>query len=1449
MAANDRARGYVFEVDPTKKKPVAIILPAELETVIGAIVKLDCSSSFDPDGNPLTYHLRFVTKPIGSQVLRFGFNQLETDGSIVSFAPDITGHYKIGLIVNNGKLDSDEVFSEVDVKVILTPQDKGIVPDASFIWNYLSDFWSLVADRRRFEVLWSACIQLVAAETLKLWQYDYNKSIKDIQELFQRRWISYEPPMSLDETQTSFILANDQAGLNASTLLLDPRTGVAATNQPDYSTNVSVPKAEGNFLLTSYRQAIAVGRILQVGRRSFTLARAGALTDSVNYGEEGHSFVAVAGSADFFGSGFTAAQQGMTLRILSGPEQGDYLIVTFVDETAVKIQNLDGSSPTLTENIGLLYTVLPTTTTRNVFFADRAQVPTRLDKQPWRFSSTLVSTQHDFEAQAVSPGDVLSVEVRRVDNNMSGTFNVQIVSVDRNRLGFVFNLADLVDGVAAGGLSDDTQLQLAESLRVTGLLVTVNSTFLYTEEAALVRSTINSIAFRRRYFETALTSSSVIDVGAFSVRLIPKKIVRNSGLPLDPSVVSVPTLQEFIKQPDLATVGRKLVQVTDEGQFALDHEPYIVFENLDYIIDDEAIIAGTCNLTAANDIIEVPFGDLIDRSVSEGDTLNVTVGAFFQPFTVLKVVDAEKLRVFPTPTLTAVSAAFRLLRRVQGKYLRFIPGAFTKTRPAPNRLWAEVTFFDNDDVIEDNFGALVGVTREDLRRQNAGTPYRTRIAGLMFALTGGPVVANLQLAAQVLFGLPFTQNAGFIREINPDYRLRDDGSRLLGRIVVQATNRDRTPAGITNIYFYPQGRHIPDPDNPGQFIAATEDTAGLGINPDTGVEFQVGDFVGQFTPLSKGARIDEYLSQPNWVDRLVSQGDVGAQLRKYHSFRLTASADIVRSGDVDLAAKFLRAAKPHYTKLEVGLLRPFEDYIRIEDAIEMAFGSPPSFAEITSMSLPRAPKADNEIADLAFMTEGLMYSWYYSGDDLVTPQNAVSPASVTSATGGLIDAIIGSGQSHDTPFIIAGDLLRIMEGVNKGDYLVSSVVSDTELLLDTLVDGVPRIFQTKDNQPFRIFRPIKNPIFSGSMVVTQNSDTVDVTTADMAGLFSAGVAADDILVFYLASSPVSGVSRIYRIADIDLALKQLILTVPAKEATGLYTGYVIREALLTRYPLHAPADVPQTGNFSNALRRVDLSSAGDRAQLALLRPGDQLIPLTSFDEGSRVYTVLHWKPSIYAAFVHPIPDFTSTESLKIIRPSQQLSVITADTFDRAPQEFLNLVFKRRTTAANLTGTDLLTASGSNLVSTDSDRDFFADGVASGDVLTIASGPDAGTYNVTEVLGTQLRIDASLTSTQLSPGIGYTIAQNEAGPDLTTTGGSDIVGTVSGEDFADMGVVPGDYLLVLENGDSTVDVGHGPGVYVIAENLGTQLKLVDKLTITNAAPGILYGIMRKRPNEG
>ncbi|WP_394831649.1 hypothetical protein LVJ94_34565 [Pendulispora rubella] len=107
-----------------------------------------------------------------------------------TFYPDAPGLYKFDLSVFDGGAYSAPAVTVLNVTE--SPFPRGLIPDVRFLWNALSDFWSLVEGTERIETYWTGLAQAAAAELLNLWQLEYSKSLRDIQRTTQRRWLHYE---------------------------------------------------------------------------------------------------------------------------------------------------------------------------------------------------------------------------------------------------------------------------------------------------------------------------------------------------------------------------------------------------------------------------------------------------------------------------------------------------------------------------------------------------------------------------------------------------------------------------------------------------------------------------------------------------------------------------------------------------------------------------------------------------------------------------------------------------------------------------------------------------------------------------------------------------------------------------------------------------------------------------------------------------------------------------------------------------------------------------------------------------------------------------------------------------------------------------------------------------------------------------------------------------------
>lgn len=143
-----------------------------------------------------------------------------------SFYPDVSGLFRFDLVVFDGDLYS--LPAVMLVNVTDSPVPRGITPDVTFLWDYISDFWRLVENTEIIETFWSSLAQIAASELLTLWQHDYGKSLRDIQRTFQRKWLHYDPFMR-DPFPDATIVSHIFGGVIT---LARPATGIPLASVP-----------------------------------------------------------------------------------------------------------------------------------------------------------------------------------------------------------------------------------------------------------------------------------------------------------------------------------------------------------------------------------------------------------------------------------------------------------------------------------------------------------------------------------------------------------------------------------------------------------------------------------------------------------------------------------------------------------------------------------------------------------------------------------------------------------------------------------------------------------------------------------------------------------------------------------------------------------------------------------------------------------------------------------------------------------------------------------------------------------------------------------------------------------------------------------------------------------------------------------------------------------------
>lgn len=1253
--------------------PTAAFVPDPAFGVIGSVVKLDGRLSSDPDQKPLTYTWRFISVPIGSQVQGEGFRALDLDSvtgspDVVSFSPDVVGEYVVGLVVSNGVFESVEVANPISIRAILVPHGRGIIPDGKFIWSFIRDMWTQVDGKEFFETLWSALIQITGSELLKLYQVDFNKSIRDIQDRFQRRWLAYEPKLLLTQDDLTIYLGYSAAGDTASTinLGLEGQAVILSSNEVIVVVGARLQNVTGETLTILYSGDPGnIGSFtlqgLNSGRNGYKLTSpslnpvpdtiAAAVPWTFALGSTTWTLAAIAPNSmaltlsewapfsdtllKLFNQTTDLAslyQVGDVIHYPTGPNAGFYRIlaksgiqvtvdhappgasvagspylsviyrpvgfkvtqpaIATTDTFAVpyvsgsdisvlapgRIIVVNGQSFTIVRSVIDMNQTTPVV----VVTVDTPDLLYGLRSLVWRAPNTLLSSSQNFEDLGIATGDLIGFDVVHVESGTTSEVVGQVVGIHGKALGFVLTDGEVKVGVVPP-VPDATIQKLASDFGIEGVSVSPSTgELVFTGTALDFYNSLNSGVFKRAYWNQPLTASSNIQVNPL-FQIKPKYVIRNRLIPVDAELRSVPALQEWVVQPTLTERGGIFYQVVRGKEFQLKRKPVALSENVEYLVDNEFAFNGLLTINTGSNEVEAENADFVDRSMVPGDKFVIDAPITLAgTYTIEKVISNSKVRLTkPVPAYvlgTYATVKASLQRKKTGHFLRFVPGLFTAQKPAPDRLWAEVSFFDNSQTIEDNFGILVGLTKASLEMASKDISYRQAVAGLMFAYTRGSAIDKVRLGAQILLGLPFAEHRGIVRSIEADYRLDASGNPILGRILVEDIDETGKPLGTLRIYTYP--------------IDPVSALAGLDVNPATGKLYQVGDTVELFAPLSKGVEVMDYLTDP-----LNASFSSIYQLQQFHSVRLRANDNIFSLNELGLVSDFLRKITPSYLSYALIIDSEFADVVQIQDVLFNRLRAEGLLIDNASLGIPATLMLDSRSADGVpqININGGVYSVRRVGYDLATTAGS---SNVTSVAAGFINP--KANEVFEPPLSLAGDFLVIFDGINKGTYGIGTVVSDSNVLLTT---GAPAMgFAAATGQFFAIVRKLPAPFVSGNANVANGNPTV--VLAGVPQLRSRGVAPGDWIILQNGAATLRRLIIDVKESAPGSGIWNTVDVTPAPNFTNAATPYsIFRPALLTG------------GSYSvTSLGTPFLSAVANPELYGLVSIGDELVLNTPTQE-------------------------------------------------------------------------------------------------------------------------------------------------------------------------------------------------------------------------------------------
>ena len=392
-------------------------------------------------------------------------------------------------------------------------------------------------------------------------------------------------------------------------------------------------------------------------------------------------------------------------------------------------------------------------------------------------------------------------------------------------------------------------------------------------------------------FEDRLVSGYIAGTGTYTTRF--KGVLRRTAIAVDDLVVSMPRLQEVI------------------NYHGVDGAPSPLFEGLDFRIEEvttvEAAEINTIQMTDswfpsvlqgfAGSTSGIDHEYFYDLTVDFEDAFGA--GADLRGY-VLELADGTRYRLYQVISATQIeledeALAFNLAG--QRWWIRRIDDP-------PDHLWAEITYLDNRPEIE-SFGRLVGFSLDHLEERTDNLDYLSAVQGLWYYVWGGRTLFRTRVGSQIILGLPFSEVAGTITDIQEPF----DATR--SRIIIQDTDNE----AIYRTYLYPTA-------------------LGIATNPDTDVDYVLGDTVAQFAPLSEGVVITDYIEDPDWFEVFVGSGDF-YEPQKVHTWGVIIDADAFDLINLLFLVDYLRKYKPKHTDPFFALVKTLTQTINVADPMLM----------------------------------------------------------------------------------------------------------------------------------------------------------------------------------------------------------------------------------------------------------------------------------------------------------------------------------------------------------------------------------------------------------------------------------------------------------------------------------------------------------------------------------
>lgn len=403
------------------------------------------------------------------------------------------------------------------------------------------------------------------------------------------------------------------------------------------------------------------------------------------------------------------------------------------------------------------------------------------------------------------------------------------------------------------------------------------------------------------------TITSYLALSECSVRFFG--LLRRNYISVDDSVKDLSSLQEVIDIDNVEDAPAILVGNNDfivETITAVDEREVQVINLLNsYFEVKDSGYDGDTTAVGTGDYFDSPSSDFTSSLGAVGtDLSNYILRIGEETYRLSSVTSATRVELADVALETGLSN---------------LHWSIHEAGDPPDRSWAETTFIDNNPTIESNFGSRVGFPQESWIQNTQDLDYLSAVQGLWYAFWNGPTLNNIQTACQVLMGLPFAEKAGTVTDVRTPFDSK------YNRVLVQ----DEGDEVVVRSYRFPLALDV-------------------ATNPSTGAAYTIGDTIEQFAPICTGVLVEDYISNPTWMENVVGTGDMH-ETQKVHMFGVTLDSNAFNYKNlihmigylVRLSQSSTPKVRPHYTYPLFIVLLELEDVIEIEAPMVFSPAWPP----------------------------------------------------------------------------------------------------------------------------------------------------------------------------------------------------------------------------------------------------------------------------------------------------------------------------------------------------------------------------------------------------------------------------------------------------------------------------------------------------------------------------